>query len=259
MKHSNIQSDVSFADVVLTDEQRGYYLDAMEIQCWALQQAEETGTTEEDCDDETILPSLHGENEQPVTGDASRLQQQITACCACALGKGQHCRVFGMGNPTANLMLIVIAPKPLEPDQSGNQYPGSSKNSLLSAQSVQLLTKMLLAIKVNINDIFITSLLKCVIPPGHAVEAAEITACRHHLNRQIEVIQPDRLFVMGELVAQYLLDSNEKIDSLREQRYEYAGRPVGISYSADELLLQPENKRKAWLDLQRLRQQLLQP
>lgn len=272
MKYSNVQNDAP-----LTDELRSYYLDTMGIQRWVLQRAEETGTAEEDGGDEKILPPLHEKNVQPETGGLPRLQQQITSCCACALGKDQPGRVFGMGNPTAKLMLIIIAPEQSGQEQPGqeqpgldqsgqnksgqdksdNQYQGVAKNPLLSVQSVQLLTKMLQAIKVNINDVFITSLLKCIIPAGHTIMPAEITACRHHLDQQIETIQPDRLFVMGELATQYLLGSKKKIDSLREQQYEYVGRPVCISYSTDELLLQPENKRKAWLDLQRLQQQLL--
>ncbi len=272
MKRRNVRNDalftdVSLTDVSLTDELRDYYLDAMGIQRWVLQQVEKTGTTEEDYNDEKILSSLREDGAQLETDAVSRLEQEITTCHACALAKDQCGRVFGMGNPAAKLMLIIIAPEQLDldqsdmgqsgQDQSGHQDQGITKNLLLSAQSVQLLTKMLQAIRVNINDVFITSLLKCVIPARQTIMPAEITACRHHLDQQIDIMQPDRLFVMGELAAQCLLGNNEKIDSLREQRYEYAGRSVCISYSTDELRLQPENKRKAWLDLQRLQQQLL--
>ncbi len=122
----------------------------------------------------------------------------------------------------------------------------------MSTDANTLLTKMLQAIEVDINNVFISSLLKCHVPDSHTILQSEVIACSQYLNQQIALIQPDILFVMGQTVAQYLLNSTADIDTLRTQQHEYAQLPVLVSYAVNDLLINPAEKRKAWTDLKKL-------
>jgi len=218
---------------LIADLRRRYYLDVMGIQQWMLKQ-----------------PAVSAPP-QVVSDPFMLLQQQVTDCDACDLSDRQFQRCAGVGNVAAKLMLILLAPA-----VSAEQSERTGEQRLMTVEAEQLLTKMLVAIEIDIKDVFVTSLLKCPLPPGHRITRTEVAACRHHLDQQLEITRPDTLFVMGETAAQCLLGVTDNIDVLREQQYTCSQRPVWVSYSADDLLCQPENKKKAWLDLQRLQQQL---
>ena len=164
---------------------------------------------------------------------------------------------------SARLMIVLLSP-------TAND---DTENVICSGRSGQLLAKMLAAININIDDVYISSLLKCALPQKHTVSVKEIQSCQNHLNQQIKLIQPELLLVLGETTARCLLQKDLSLDSYRalntdasDQKnqhekllYQPGAIPLFISYSPEELLQQAENKRKAWADLQQLQKIMSQP
>ena len=130
---------------------------------------------------------------------------------------------------------------------------------------------MLAAINVSIDDVYITSLLKCSVPGSHTVSIGEVSHCSDYLKQQVSLVQPRLLIVLGDTAARCLLRNDSPIDELRASVN--AGKindnsdatlaanlfesiPLLVSYSPQELVAQPENKRKAWHDLQQIQQKI---
>jgi len=228
---------------VLDENTRRYYLDAMGIQCWQL-------LTTEVNTDVTSQPQTSGE----LTW--LQLESNIQRCTDCALHQTRKQALVGRGSKAAELMLVLLAPS-VEDDASG---------LICSGEGNALLKKMLAAINISIDEVYITALLKCAIPPNHTVSPAEIRQCRVHLKQQVQAIQPRLIVILGEVAAQCLLKESITIDEFREncnsaqqsagsrnaEKYRFESVRLFISYSPDELVHQPENKRKAWVDLQAL-------
>jgi len=117
---------------------------------------------------------------------------------------------------------------------------------------------MLAAINVAIDDVYITSLLKCSVPATHTVSTTELHHCNDYLKQQIKSVQPKLVIVLGETAARCMLQSTMTLDDLRattninEKNTEYESIPLFVSYSPQELLNAPAGKRKAWSDLQQI-------
>lgn len=220
----------------MDENTRRYYLDAMGIQCW------------ESLDAQPGLASSLAENSDGEVSVASEmaLETSIQTCTNCTLHTTRKQAIAGRGNQHGNLMFVLLSPT-----------AGDDNNNLVcSGEAGELFSKMLAAININIDDVYITSLLKCAVPANHAVSAQEIQSCESHLQQQIQQVQPELLVVLGETVARYLLQQEQTIDDCRAMNQsltqQFASLPLFFSYSPEELLLQPENKRKAWTDLQQL-------
>ncbi len=238
--------------VPMTDEQRRYYLDVMGIQSWALYAPAGSVTPEPTAAENRPEPVMDAQAmDTPGLAEAAPkpavlLEEQVQNCRRCERSVSRRQGLPGRGNTRPRLMIISLAPD--ETDDACGQ--------LLSGDAGELLGKMLKAIELDINEVFITSLLKCAAPDRHSVKPAEITACSLYLKEQLAQLQPQILFVMGERAAQSLLNSTDKIDTLRSQLHYYEQRPVLVSYAASDLLARPAEKKKAWADLQLLQKQL---
>jgi DNA polymerase len=225
--------------VTLMDEDtRRYYLDVMGIQCWEsispVEQLVETSkTTELSSDDVLNFPLL---------------DESIRQCDKCQLHEGRRQAISGRGNLSAELMFVLLAPDALD-DEAATICSGEANN---------LLAKMLAAINLSIDDVYISSLLKCAVPATHTVSTTEMHHCRNYLKQQIQLVQPKLLVVLGETAARCLLQENLSLDDLRTvtntsaEQKQFESIPLFLSYSPQELMQQPENKRKAWSDLQRI-------
>lgn len=244
---------------------RRYYLDTMGIQCWELldtgkaQQAENhlVKTAAPLADDSK------GENRDvaPVavsaTANWSLLETGVAQCTHCALHKTRKQAILGRGSQCAELMIILLAPD-LSDDAAGQ---------LCSGEAYQLLSKMLAAIDIAIDDVYITSLLKCALPARHTVSPRELHQCHVYLKQQLKLIDPKQLVILGETTARCLLQNDKPLDDLRALlnpveknsipvAAEYESIPLLVSYSPHELLRSPVNKRKAWQDLQQLQKMM---
>lgn len=179
--------------------------------------------------------------------DWDRLEQLAQQCRCCAMGSTRQHMVFAEGRPGPKLALVGEAPGS-EEDLQGIPFVGKSG---------RLLTQMLLALNiVRKKDIVILNVLKCRPPANRNPQPQEMLCCSHYLRRQLELIAPSVIFIMGRFAAQELLGLTDgfSIGSLRGRVHtvEYApgktARAV-VSYHPSYLLRSPDQKAKAWDDL----------
>lgn len=180
--------------------------------------------------------------------DWRALGETVATCTACGLCATRTRTVFGVGNPTADWMLVGEAPG-AEEDRRGEPFVG---------QAGRLLDNMLAAVGLTREgttpqSVYIANVLKCR-PPGNRDPAPEeVEQCRPFLWRQIELVQPKVLLVMGRFAAQAVLQTDASIASLRgrSHRIEVAGRQVTVvvTYHPAYLLRNLVDKSKSWADL----------
>ena len=170
------------------------------------------------------------------------LRKQVTACTQCALHQNRKQTVFGVGDTSADWMVIGEAPG-AEEDRKGEPFVG---------RAGKLLNAMLLAIGLQRDQVFIANILKCRPPENRDPRAEEVASCQTYLDRQIDLIQPRIILAVGRIAAQNLLKVDTPIGRMRGQVYEYPGSniPVVVTYHPAYLLRSPKEKRKSWQDLQ---------
>ncbi len=169
------------------------------------------------------------------------LYSQVKSCTACALSQSRTKLVFGAGNANADIMIIGEAPG-FEEDQQGLPFVGPAG---------QLLTKMLSAINLDRKeDTFITTALKCRAPGNRKPTSEECVTCLPTLKRQISIIQPKVILLLGKTAAASLLGRVETINQLREENLFYHDIPTFVTFDPADLLRNSSLKRPAWDDLQ---------
>ncbi|HOH98641.1 MAG TPA: uracil-DNA glycosylase [Candidatus Cloacimonadota bacterium] len=169
------------------------------------------------------------------------LQAKYSGCDKCPLAAGRIKFVYGEGNPDAVAMIIGEGPGEQE-NLSGRPFVGAAG---------QLLDKMLAAIKINRQDVYIANIVKCRPPGNRNPEAAERLACMPYLVEQISIIQPKIILMMGLVAAQTLLGNSESLGWHREKTHEFMGIPAYVTYHPAALLRNPNWKKPAWEDLQK--------
>ncbi|MDD4224255.1 MAG: uracil-DNA glycosylase [Candidatus Cloacimonetes bacterium] len=175
------------------------------------------------------------------------LSQRYSSCQKCPLGATRKNFVYGEGNPNARAMLIGEAPG-AEEDRTGHPFVG---------EAGKLLDKMLAAIDLSRQDIYICNILKCRPPNNRDPESAEREACLPYLLEQIQIIQPQLILMLGRVAAQTLLESRLTLEKLRQTVHSFQGIPSYVTYHPAALLRNPHWKRPAWSDLQKFRDHYL--
>jgi DNA polymerase len=177
--------------------------------------------------------------------DAETLRQTILGCAACGLCETRTQAVPGVGSMTAELLVIGEAPGQ-EEDRRGEPFVG---------RAGQLLDRMLAAIGLDRQTVYITNVLKCRPPNNRDPKAEEVQACAAYLRRQIELIDPKAILSVGRISAQSLLESDQTIGRLRERWHRFGpnGTPLRVTYHPAYLLRSPAQKRKSWEDLKAVR------
>ena len=166
------------------------------------------------------------------------------ACTRCklhALGRKQV--VFGVGNPTADLMFVGEAPGADE-DIQGEPFVG---------RAGQLLTKIIEAIGMKRDDVYIANVIKCRPPGNRNPEPDEVDRCEPFLFRQIDAIKPKVIVALGKFAAQSLLRTTEPITRIRGREYKYRNAILMPTYHPAYLLRNPASKREVWEDMKRVR------
>lgn len=167
----------------------------------------------------------------------------IGECTRCKLSKGRKNIVFGQGNPKAALMFVGEAPGADE-DEQGLAFVG---------RAGQLLTKIIEAMGLTRDDVFIANVIKCRPPQNRNPEPDEITACQPFLERQIESIRPRVLVGLGKFGGQWLLKTAEPISRIRGRLGDYKGIKVMPTYHPAFLLRNPAAKKEVWEDMKAVR------
>jgi DNA polymerase len=167
------------------------------------------------------------------------LNSQIHDCLKCELGHTRTNFVFGVGNPNADVMFIGEAPGADE-DAQGEPFVG---------RAGQLLNKILEAVNLKREEVYICNILKCRPPNNRDPETGEMEICSPYLFKQIELINPKFIISLGRIAGQWLLQTNESLTSLRGKIHDYNGYRLIITYHPAALLRNPNWKRPAWEDM----------
>jgi DNA polymerase len=173
------------------------------------------------------------------------LYETVCNCKRCALGHTRNKFVFGGGNPDADVMFIGEAPGADE-DAQGLPFVG---------RAGKLLTKMIEAIKMSRDEVYIGNILKCRPPGNRDPRPEEIEVCEPILIRQIEIIKPKVICALGRISGQTLLRTKSSLGALRGKVHDYHGVKLIVTYHPAALLRNPNWKTPAWDDLKFLRRE----
>jgi uracil-DNA glycosylase len=176
--------------------------------------------------------------------DWAALQETAAACQACDLCQQRQNSVFGVGDQQASWMVVGEAPGEDE-DKQGEPFVG---------QSGQLLDNMLKAVGLSRKaqgegGVYIANAIKCRPPGNHNPTPQELASCAPYLARQVALVQPKIILLMGRFAVQSVLQTTEPIGKLRGQVHSHQGVPVVVTYHPAYLLRNPADKAKAWADL----------
>jgi DNA polymerase len=175
------------------------------------------------------------------------VRTEIGDCTRCklhALGRKQI--VFGVGNPDADLMFVGEAPGGDE-DIQGIPFVG---------RAGQLLTKIIEAIGLTRDDVYIANVIKCRPPGNRNPEQDEVETCEPFLFKQIDVIKPKVIVALGKFGAQTLLRTLDPISRLRGRVFNYRGAKLVPTFHPAYLLRNPSSKREVWEDMKLVRRLL---
>ena len=178
--------------------------------------------------------------------DWKTLFEQLQNCERCGLCKTRNSVVAGEGNIHAEVMFVGEGPGHDE-DMQGRPFVGAAG---------QLLDKMLHAIDLKREDIYISNIVKCRPPRNRVPSADEAQACLPFLRAQYALVHPKIIVCLGATAAKYIYDPNVRITKDRGVWKEKMGLYILPTYHPAALLRDPSKKREAWVDLQLLRDKL---
>ncbi|MFJ2991567.1 uracil-DNA glycosylase family protein [Pandoraea sp. NPDC087047] len=188
-----------------------------------------------DADPAPSRPALPGVE----TLDWDALTERVANCRLCGLCEKRTQTVFGVGDREADWLLVGEAPGQQE-DLQGEPFVG---------QAGKLLDNMLRASALARGEnVYIANVLKCRPPNNRDPEADEVASCEPYLKRQVALLKPRVIVVMGRFAAQSILRTQASIASLRGRVHEYEGVPVIVTYHPAYLLRSLPDKAKAWTD-----------
>ena len=174
------------------------------------------------------------------------LEAKYSNCIECSLGQSRNNIVFGVGNPKADLVFVGEAPGKDE-DLNGEPFVGKSG---------QLLTKIIEAIDLSREEVYICNIVKCRPPENRNPLPEEIKACNPILQSQLDAIKPKVICALGKFAAQTLLNTETAISSLRGSFHNYHDIPLMPTYHPAYLLRNPKMKRAVWEDVKLIRKRL---
>ena len=187
--------------------------------------------------------NLFGGESDALPNDLPELEKIALRCTKCPeLVEGRTQVVFGVGNPNAQLMFVGEAPGRDE-DIQGIPFVG---------RAGQLLTKIIVAMKMSRDDVYIANILKCRPPQNRNPLPTEMVSCMPYLEKQIDLIKPRVLVALGSIAARALLEVSDAIGKLRGKFYTYRGTPLMVTYHPAYLLRNANEKKTVWEDMKKV-------
>jgi DNA polymerase len=174
------------------------------------------------------------------------IRADLGDCQRCSLGRTRTNIVFGSGDPKASLVFVGEGPGGRE-DEQGEPFVG---------EAGLLLNRILFAMGLEREDVYICNVIKCRPPRNRNPEADEIAACEPFLKRQLDAINPDVLVALGKFAAQTLLEDKTPISKLRGEWRSYNGIDLMPTFHPAYLLRNPAHKRELWQDMKQVMQRL---
>jgi DNA polymerase len=178
--------------------------------------------------------------------DLASLERFLAGCPRCKLSRSRTRIVFGEGNRNADLLFVGEAPG-REEDEQGLPFVGAAG---------QLLTKIIEAIGMKREEVYIVNTVRCRPPENRNPEEDEIAACRPFLEEQIRLINPRAIVTLGSFAAQAILETDEPISKVRGRWHLVHGARVMPTFHPAFLLRSPKHKRDVWEDMQQVRDYL---
>jgi uracil-DNA glycosylase len=195
-----------------------------------------------------LLPEGRPVPEQVSKADVlEAIRQRLESCDCCSLCKTARHKVFGEGNPDAEVMFIGEAPGAVE-DETGRPFVGPAGKLLTDIIEKGMGLKR--------SDVYISNIAKCRPPGNRDPFPEEIRECIGFLEEQIRVIEPKVIIALGKIAAQTLLATETPISQLRGTFGEYQGVKVMPTYHPSYLLHNPAKKRDVWEDIKKVMQYL---
>jgi len=182
-------------------------------------------------------------------------RMHVQGCRKCRLCEGRNKTVFGVGSATARLVFVGEGPG-FEEDRQGIPFVGPAG---------QLLTRMIAAMGLRREEVYICNIVKCRPPNNRDPAADEVMACSPYLYEQLRIIDPEVIVALGSPAAKTLLNTELAIGRLRGRFHDFVLRdpageartiPLMPTYHPAYLLRSPQEKRKSWEDLQQVMQRL---
>jgi len=187
------------------------------------------------------------ETDAPLGAEAveslAHIRTDLGECTRCKLSKDRSNVVFGAGNPKADLMFVGEAPGRDE-DREGVPFVG---------RAGQLLTRIIAAIGLTREDVYIANVIKCRPPNNRNPELDEIQTCEPFLFRQVDVIEPKVVVALGAFAIRTLLHTDQAISRVRGQIFDYRGAKLIPTFHPAFLLRSPDRKRDVWEDMKKVR------
>ena len=169
------------------------------------------------------------------------LADQVQACTKCALHIERKQTVFARGNGSSGLCFVGEGPGADE-DEQGSPFVGLAG---------QLLDKMIAAMGIERDDVYVCNIVKCRPPKNRTPEPEEMSACMPYLSEQLSLIEPQVIVALGKTAVQGLFGTAEGITRIRGRWRLYQGRiAVMPTFHPAYLLRTPSAKREVWADLQ---------
>ena len=181
-----------------------------------------------------------GVRDQGALSSLESVREELGDCKRCKLHEQRTNIVFGVGNPKARLIFVGEGPGEDE-DLQGEPFVG---------RAGQLLTKMIEAMGLKREDVYICNVVKCRPPENRPPQPDEILTCRPFLEKQIDTIKPEIIVALGTHAAQTLLNTPEKISALRGRFHWYRNNILLMpTFHPSYLLRSPEKKKEVWEDM----------
>ena len=184
------------------------------------------------------------------TDDSSQsleeIREEIGDCRRCKLWEKRHSIVFGVGNPEADLMFVGEAPGADE-DAQGIPFVG---------RAGKLLTKIIEAMGMTREEVYIANILKCRPPGNRDPEPDEVETCEGFLFQQIQAVQPRIIVALGRHAAQLLLQTKTPISKLRGEFFQFQNSFLIPTFHPSYLLRNPSSKRQVWEDMKAVQARL---
>jgi uracil-DNA glycosylase len=195
---------------------------------------------------ELVIPRIRPKNAPPVTpATLDAIRQELGECTRCPLHHARRTIVFGEGNRRARLMFVGEGPGADE-DKEGRPFVGKAG---------RLLTKMIQAMGLDREDVYIANVVKCRPPGNRDPEALEINTCMPFLEAQISVIAPEVIVALGRIAAHALLGTKDSLTKLRGRFHQRNSVPMMPTYHPSFLLREEQERRykaEAWADLKQV-------
>ena len=194
-----------------------------------------------------FLEEMEKEDVGTLPDNLDSFNQLICNCQKCPLSQTRKSFVFGIGNPNADIVFIGEAPGKQE-DIQGIPFVG---------RAGKLLDKILAAIELKRDDIYICNILKCRPPNNRDPLPSEVEECEPYLIKQLQLIKPKLIVALGRVSACTILKTKDSLKDLRNQIFKYAGIDLLVTYHPAALLRNPNFKKPAWEDFKIIRDKYL--